>query len=986
MGSLQEKKYNNSTQPHTTELNPAEALASQQATPELLANKEQEALDTIANNQGEGQSPIAQREENAGLNQFGYSKKDRNSKKNNRIAGIFKSKKGIGIIAGILGGGGILTTLFGPASMLINLHENLIAGNDTASIVMERRLKKNLKNLTRDGNEELCKLGKNKLKCRMGSISNRSLRTLAKKGIRPIFEGSNEALDHKKIARTGYPEKNPIRYAIDTGSGTKYIDSKDLMGFLSNKENRHIASKVLGVRGAFNMRFRAWTGKHMRKFYSAIGFDRSGSFLKGLKDDLSKKAKDSSPAKKLQEARTKLSASLKEKFPGTEAVRAKVEANVDKHTKKFGRGGAAYALAATGCMALKMPKIVAASVAGIQLLQVMKPVSDIVLTSGSRLKATGFDNNFTAEEMDIVGSLLTEKTTNSSGKKTSALDSKYLLSALGVVKNKLPISKKFTPGYGVLTSPSLQTGVSIESATSGACNFILSPVAMYSAAVGNAILVGATGIVGFVGSWVLSEIGSFLVGKAVKYALPALEWLAQNDDIPSAKGEELGDVLGIGAAAFFSSGAMARHIPALTTGQAVAFDAIKQEEAELQKEMDIASLGQLNISSQYTFLGSLLHSIRAPLLASGAYSSPIQSIAQIPSIALSATLPFYKVGAATNISSSYCGYAKDFDLEGPDGKTPAINMAGLPCTGFSSAQDSMEVDEAIDLMVNEGWLNDEKEIRPESTIEDLLASGYIREGTPLEDYIRSCSDATSGDYLFNSAGCIIDETARTKSLLSLNQTVANSGKFCSQKTGEPEGNACFNGTLKEAENDPKPLNDSRSLAAIAVFLVDYQVAQSINGEDDEEDYASEIDDKKPDEDTSIVAVGAKYFNYKYLLGGGSSDSIESLGRLIRDVKNNSLEEGTKILDAAGFVRTSIYEAYGVDIGKGSSENYPSSSHLEEIEGKEVKPGDIAWKRDHVEIITDKQGGTVYTQGARGEGFISGPKATTGWIKYYRVRR
>ena len=95
---------------------------------------------------------------------------------------------------------------------------------------------------------------------------------------------------------------------------------------------------------------------------------------------------------------------------------------------------------------------------------------------------------------------------------------------------------------------------------------------------------------------------------------------------------------------------------------------------------------------------------------------------------------------------------------------PAVNMAGLPCTGITKSQASMSTEEAISIAEDEGWIDDSKNIPENATIQDMLDSGYLKSDTPLTEFIESCSMADGGDYWTNMNSCTVPDSASSRSL------------------------------------------------------------------------------------------------------------------------------------------------------------------------------------------------------------------------------
>lgn len=811
-------------------LNPANSLDAREAA----------ALDQIeAGLRDDGFSGLDDQEKMAGgsvesgaSNRVNYQP----SKKITAKGKVSGRKKGlIGLLSGITGGVGILlAAMFMPATLLPSLTNNLDIGNNSSSTTFERRALKVFYNKTDASG--MCSA--RSIKCKMGKMSNNALRKLSTKGIVPLDSSGNPM----RTPRTGYPSQNPTSYQVEGRS--QPVPARQMRSFLANNSNRHLARKVFGVGGAFNLRVQASAGKYLNKrFFSKAGIVRNG----GLASDQNR---SNSP----EERRRNLKKQTASKNNVSNAVS---EQNLRSKTSRLlgpaKKGGAAYTAAVAGCVVTKAPRFIAAAVAGVQLMQILPLISDVVLSPGAKNQAAGGldDIEFTAEDAAASGDLLTERHPNENGELKSALDSKYLLAALGIVTTKLPVSK-FAPGYSVMSMPSIQAGMKAEQTAEQACNGIMNPAAMYTAMAANAATTVALsttiigGIIKVAASWAISELAIAATKEIITHiGADIITELAENEDIPNAVGEEFGDVLGMSAMSFFSSMSMSQHIPTLTTSQISEFTALKQENEQFHKEMDIASLSPFDISSRHTFLGSIAHNMGISMIASGTYSRDIPSamanILRIPAMALSYGST---ANAATNISVSYCDYADEFGLVAEDeSNTPAINAAGLPCTGITQAQDAMTTTEAINLLESEGWLNTSIEVDEGADIADLVTAGVIVEDTPMSDFINECGDSTTGDYMFNSAGCTVGESSSSSVLSQINITCVEL---------DDGTNACASDSPdfgEEANSDLPNLKNSRSLTAISVFLIDYQITQAMSGydEDDGSEAPSESQDETPGE-------------------------------------------------------------------------------------------------------------------------------------------
>ena len=747
---------------------------------------------------------------------------------------LLKKRGPIAAIVGILGlGGGIMGIFLSPATMLQNIMENFTWKNDSASVVKETRMKKVINRMLGSGDDAgIC--NNKKIKCKTGRLSNKALTKFKKSGLVPVDSDGKE-IDIKK---RGYPEKNPTHWKVEGLNDGKPIESSKLKDELLKKENRKIASKVYGRTGLFKMRFHAWTGKHISKLYKKFDLKRNSAISK-----IDKKLGVKEKANK-----------FKEKLPGFNDDKAigGINERVTKSTEKLKKGGLVYVAAAGICLALKLPNIIASGVAAIQLVPLLGLVMDVILSPGSQAKASGLDSSgsgFSQETMETIGTMLTErgKMKGSDNAEGSALDSPYLLAAMGVNNDKPGIAKNYIPGYSVATNPIVRTLNSAEEASEPVCNYILSPVAMYTSQLVD-LAVEATGAASFgltsLANWiakktlatVTTELLKYAVGDTVKRVLKelAVSMLTSNN----AQYKDLGDALGVGAAAFFASGSMGQMLPGLKMSQLAEFNGIQIANEEFQKEMDIASLSPFDTSSRYTFLGSIFHNMGNMMMANGTYSKTpvamLSNILRLPSMALSYSST--AKAASGMYSDKYCGYAKDFSMGSGSSEDPAVNMAGLPCTGITNSQANMSVEEAIQIAENEGWIQKDMDIPDGADISDLMNNGYIVKDTPLHDFVEDCGDASTGSYWFSNGGC----TAPSDS--------TRVAKITEKTYKDEEGKDITNESFG-TENSAKQYDD-RKLSAMSVLLIDFQIAQSINGEDDEED-APSTTTKAPDNGEAI---------------------------------------------------------------------------------------------------------------------------------------
>ena len=801
---------------------------------------------------------------------------------------LLKKRGPIAAIAGILGlGGGILGIFLSPATMLQNIMENFTWKNDSASVAKESRMKKVMNRMIGASDDAgIC--NNKKIKCKTGRLSNKALKKFKKSGLIPV-DADGKEMD---IKGRGYPEKNPTHWKVEGLNDGKPIESSKLKDELLKKENRKIASKVYGRTGLMKMRFHAWTGKHINKLYKKFDLKRNSAISK-----IDKKLG-------IKEKREK----FKEKLPKFKAGSASknISDGVDKLSGKLKKGGLAYAISAGACAVVKIPNLIASGVAAIQLAPLLGIVMDVILSPGSQAKASGLDSSgggFSQETMETIGTMLTErgKMKGSDNAEGSALDSPYLLAAMGVNNDKPGIAKNYIPGYSVATNPIVQGFNEAKKTTEGVCDYILSPVAMYASMAVEAAVSASTGGISAIVSWVGKAALSEVTKKVLEYAVgdqvkTILEELAKKFLVPNnAQYKDLGDSLGVGAAAFFASGSMGQMLPGLKMSQLAEFNGIQIANEEFQKEMDIASLSPFDTSSRYTFLGSIFHNMGNMMMANGTYSKTpvamLSNILRLPSMALSYSST--AKAASGMYSDKYCGYAKDFYMGSGSSEDPAVNMAGLPCTGITNSQANMSVEEAIQIAENEGWIQKDMDIPDGADISDLMNNGYIVKDTPLHDFVEGCGDASTGSYWFSNGGC----TAPSDST----QTTSSTAPTYKDSEGKDITDQSFG-----AENSAKQYDD-RKLSAMSVLLIDFQIAQSINGEDDEED-APSTTAKAPD---NGEAVGEPQLEEAQQDGWGSHSNG---GIPDSELQTLSFSSGNKMNKKAAAAMEEMNKAYKADNG------------------------------------------------------------------------
>ncbi len=703
----------------------------------------------------------------------------------------FKKKGPLLGIGGGLGVTGILLSGFMAPSMLFpNLMQTSVVQNDSRGAILERRLVKAIDQKMANKNTT-CSAAP--IKCNMGRMPKSMLSAMEKKGI-----VAYNADGSKVSARgNGYVNSNPAQYQF-TGADGK-ITTVDASKFSSEYKNNPEFRKAL--KGAYNMRYLGYNGAYMLKnFFSALGINRNGGMAADAElteqnagEKLDNKLKTETDSDKESGAKKK----FRDRFRLFSTRGA-------KRVSKSG-GDPVLLVGTVGCVFIKAPRFIAGTYRAIQAAQVIALVNDLILSPGGMQQAGKADGTKVA----ALGNLLTERVKGSDGALgKSALDSKVLQSAIGVNKNK-PGVTRFAPGYGLVSNPAIQLMSGIDDSTEETCDLINSPQAAVASAGVTAAAGAATAGVGAAVILALKAIGKVVIALgAVEFVLGELERhgaidavadtmydLAEDsigNYVDGARGEDLGDALGVGIFAYFSRAGSAGGAAVLKTDQVMAFNDVMVAVDNEYREEAIATLSPFDVSSPYTFLGSIvsglsLHSVQ---------DNPLQSTLSV--IGHVAKAPFSNLTTSASAQSAAvdnCGYAEEFGIK----EGIAVNPAGYPCVGIPAEYLDMSRDTVFSLI--------EDYIDPET--------GEPLENKDLELMMMDCSE---GD-LESIAGCTIEGTSDTQ---------LNSRFECE---GEDADVTC---TTVTEDIDIKVTGTPEEVrAAMSLYLFDLQVENMLNGSDEE---------------------------------------------------------------------------------------------------------------------------------------------------------
>lgn len=733
-------------------------------------------------------------------------------------------------------GVGQFSFLVGPSSLFADT-------NDTATPSMRRAFGALFQNMHDvDDRHAICNTSPKKIKCKSGRISNSGLNRMAKNGLVAQFEDGS-LYDGK--TKRGYPDKSRGKIVgYQAADGSSSIPANRLKEYLGSDADFRTAAKIVGVRGAFNLKRQAWIGKHIKsKLYNPLSMLRKGGQATGRTSKVAAAERKAEMTKGIR--------ALMPSGQSASTIKARAASKVNKQMGKYKKGGIGYLVAAGGCAALGSPKFIVAGVAAIQLAQISPMVMEWALSPGDRMKADGLDygEGITEHDAEFIGSAFNERVPNEDGELKSAMESRYLMSAMGINMGTLPVNP-FAPGASALSNTAISTAMAFgdNPAVAGGCAVITNPITMWSAAVADTAITAllAPTVIGTIlkiaATWLAVQAFMELAeGVISAIAADVIEsFVTDNEEaLANARGEQFGDAIGGSALAFFAAGGMARLLPTVSVSQLSKWKTALEEDRDLQRRTDIATLSPFDTSSRYTFLGSISYHMQLASLQQG------HTGIHIPSV-LSAAISPSKIMSTASASSGYgvdnCdpSYAAEAGLDtGDPATTPALNSMLLPCTGYLA---NMDITEAIEILENEGWVDPEVESeRDDLILEELMPSdtedgyehgiGYIKPDNPLYEFINSCGNPASGDHILNTSGCILHDPS-TSGIGAINGQVckdSESGEECRELSGLDDAAEINEGALSAEDLGVK---DPRAFQAISAFTLQYQMAQSINGEDD----------------------------------------------------------------------------------------------------------------------------------------------------------
>lgn len=649
---------------------------------------------------------------------------------------------------GIIGGGGGIIGLilffisgFLPlGGILLNLGEVATANRDTQNNILTKRLYKTIDaKIGGDMTSGSCNVVK--IACRFSRPSNALITRLSDYGIEAIGK-DGKPIEKKAL---GFPNEKPQTYRfkgqdIDAKSFTKTLGS--------NVEFRKAFTS------AFNMRYWGYADSVIKKlFYKKAGIDRSGKALNDIDaKDPHKTVKTLADGSDRDNKIKNASGEEAKKSAATQALTEGVVDEAEKASKKIVNSkGDPILLAGTAvCIGINMPGMFAKVAWLYQKRQELLLASTFVLTASSMLK-TG---DMKPEQMAAIGTMLTASSIVNGKKTKSAMDSAGIRNILfndNISSKNDGSLARFIPGKSARDATSGITAFAQNEDVKKTCSAIQSVEAQAAVAGVEAGLAGATGGIGGVLIGVAKGVGAVFATAAVadlvlsnmkpfieqgvqtlvsSLTAEQLDNLVGNPAIGTAKEEDFGNVLGGGLNYFYTDAALSTGSKPLTTSQLASYQKETQDTMIAYAEQDRAGRNPLDISSPYTFLGSIFANYYKNAYFAGNTSKTILS-----SIGYTLGQPFHMFSnntyaATDNISAQYT-HAAEFGAS-PD---IAVGPYGNVAAGIPTQYSDISTQELV------------------NSVSDQISdtTGQPKDDSNIKTSLDSCSD---GD-VYSAGSCAI---------------------------------------------------------------------------------------------------------------------------------------------------------------------------------------------------------------------------------------
>lgn len=630
------------------------------------------------------------------------------------------------IIAGLV----IAAGMFGaPATLFLNLKENLTINFDQQNVLSERRSQKMLaKRLTGEATKGVC--GKVSLACRYTKPSNKQLNDLEKAGIRALDKDGN-IISKQKLLNGQRPtyyfygkidnnSKDVKKITLTDDNKLHLVSAKDMP-----KELQTNAALRSTFRRAYNPRWVNWADDVAIKFLEKLGVSKS----------VNKAITEAADSKAVQQAIAEAADKKADAELGTNkagAINDMVNAEAKNFTKSAlrtvsSKGNEVTMAAAGTCVLAKAPSVYTTVIRNYKIAMMSAMVFSTVLTPTDAIKS----GNGTPKMAENIGNFLTSKDSNG---KTAMESGGILFGLLGdraAAKNSKTL-KKFIPGNtnnsfldsAAFFGSSPQVKATCNALTSGEIDVAVAgiraieasnPAGWIAAGLSVALYVGAkTGALEAALSPVINGAID-LITKVVD-----INWILGSitgDFLSGIQGEERGDVTSITIDTAMANAAnQAGGLP-LTPAQKVAYDNEIASPTKLAwAEEDRLNYSPLDASNPNTFMGSMLTKFlgtygAAPTLPTLVFGS-VSMISKLPSM----LSPAAHAGNQESDWTNQCSADGDFSIAM---SIVASDPLCVPQYAVPAQYADTDSEEVVSELFDLGQVDAEGEVKAGSELETL---------------------------------------------------------------------------------------------------------------------------------------------------------------------------------------------------------------------------------------------------------------------------
>lgn len=601
------------------------------------------------------------------------------------------------ILTAVAGGGGMMSMLFSPGLLIIQLKEVMVDKFNSQLTSMDIRTKKVLKSKT-FSSTGVCGTVIS-INCKFHSMSDRQIKRLTKAGFTIEPDTTTSILGRKKVKSITY-------------DGVKYSDAGKFSKQISTDVNLRSSLKK-----AYNPLFAGFADKVWNKTLFKIKLTEDGIKITGanddeksksLRDDINKKpTSDVDEVKLPDESDTSKypdgvddpnykadmedynsKKALQESLDDITKQADDVASEVAEGGSKAAAKAAAAAVKVTGfidnaCMAYTTIRAVGFAAKVVRAAQLAK-FAFMFLKIADQIKADGSPE---PEDVAYLGKILTTDIVRTVGtqkvlKSLSATDSfGYRYAAYGDKKGGMSDSAVMFLAGGGLTGTLINVTSAINNVLGGSpdsvCKVNNNIGVQLGVAAGSLVLAFFTGGISISTGAVISGLSNAAIGLALAM-LPALlqDIIAGTLIDKNTVGELAGDAITSGASGVQGTSASFTNAP-LTVPQAEAYQELSNKIAVEYAEEERLAYSPFDISNKNTFLGSIRFAILPYLTDTSSVFSSIQSIASMATNSFSIA---NKVSAASKDSYDFDSYCTDSDYNHLNIATdPYCNIAyGIP--------------------------------------------------------------------------------------------------------------------------------------------------------------------------------------------------------------------------------------------------------------------------------------------------------------------